>query len=53
MLIIPGIFGIVHYFLYDFAWVICILALLSVSAAWLVIGSIKKISWTAIKSTYE
>jgi hypothetical protein len=52
-LIIPGIFGIIHYFLYDFSWVICMLAFLSVSAAWLVISSIKKTSWTTIKSTYE
>ncbi|CAN5563450.1 hypothetical protein BH10BAC3_BH10BAC3_37270 [soil metagenome] len=52
-LIIPGIIGLIHYALYDFMIVISILCILSFSAAWLVIGSIKNTSWAAVKSTYE
>ena len=52
-LIIPSTIGLIHYFLYDYIWVICILAVLSILATWLVMDAIQKTSWASVKSTYE
>ena len=52
-LLIPGVLGLIHYFLFGFIWVVCVLALLSASAVWLVAGAIKKTAWSIVKSTYE
>ncbi len=52
-LAIPSTIGLVHYFLFNFIWVICILSVLSILATWLVMDAIARTSWASVKSTYE
>jgi ABC-2 type transport system permease protein len=52
-LIIPGVIGIIHLFLYNYITVVCIVSVLSIIANWLVIDAIEKTTWNAVKSTYE
>jgi hypothetical protein len=52
-LFIPSSIGLIHYFLFDFTWVISVIAVLSIIATWLVMDAIKNTSWAAVKSTYE
>lgn len=50
---IPSLIGLFHYFFYNFIWVICIFAVLSILATWLVMDAIERTSWALVKSTYE
>ncbi|HKG67497.1 MAG TPA: hypothetical protein VKA92_01420 [Segetibacter sp.] len=52
-MVIPSLIGLVHYFLYNFIWVICIFAILSTFATWLVMDAIERTSWASVKSTYD
>ncbi len=52
-LMIPATIGLVHYLLYSFTWVILLLAALSLTATWLVMGTIRKTSWQKITAGYE
>jgi ABC-2 type transport system permease protein len=53
MLLIPAIIGFAHYFIYDYTWVVSIVAVLSIIATWLVIGAVKNTTWLQVKTTYE
>jgi len=50
--IIPLIIGVFHYFIYT-SWPLLIIALLIAYAAlWLIAGSVKKLSWAEVKTSY-
>ncbi|MES2647656.1 MAG: hypothetical protein V4717_12315 [Bacteroidota bacterium] len=53
MLIIPAITGLIHYVLYNFTIVVSIAAILSMTAAWLVIEAIKNTGWQKVKDFSE
>lgn len=50
---IPSAIALIHYFLYDYIWVVCIFAVLSITATWLVMDAIEKTSWGVVKTSYE
>jgi len=50
MLLIPGAFGLVHYFLSGFEWVVLLLLLVTAVVPWLVFDEIKKLSWQQLKN---
>jgi hypothetical protein len=51
-MIIPLTIGIFHYFIYT-SWPLLIIALLIAWAAlWMITGSVKKLSWAEVKTTY-
>ena len=53
-LIIPGIFVLIHYLLYDFIWAVILLSILSAIAIWLVGEALKDKGWNKILSrNYE
>jgi hypothetical protein len=50
--IVPLIIGVFHYFIYT-SWPLLIIALLIAYAAlWLIAGSVKKLSWAEVKTSY-
>lgn len=53
MLFWPAIIAVGHYFIYNFTWAVSLVAVLSMSAAWYVIGSIKNTTWQQVKVSYE
>lgn len=50
LLILPGAFGLVHFFLSGFQWVILLLLLITAVIPWLVFDEIKKRDWSALKN---
>jgi ABC-2 type transport system permease protein len=50
LLILPGAFGLVHYFLSGFQWVILLLLLITAIIPWLVFDEIKKRDWSSLKN---
>jgi len=50
LLILPGAFGLVHYLLSGFQWVILLLLLITGVIPWLVFDEIKKRDWGALKN---
>jgi len=50
LLILPGAFGLVHYFLSGFQWVILLLLLITAVIPWLVFDEIKKRDWGSLKN---
>ncbi|MCX6308207.1 MAG: hypothetical protein NTY32_05015, partial [Bacteroidia bacterium] len=50
LLILPGAFGLVHYLLSGFQWVILLLLLITAIIPWLVFDEIKKRDWGALKN---
>lgn len=51
--IVMAIIGFGHYFIYNVTSVVIIFAVLSIIGTYLLMGSIKNTSWSAIKSNYE
>lgn len=49
---LSGIIAVAHFFIYNFLPVVIICAVLSIIASWLMMDSIKKISWKKILSKY-
>lgn len=49
LLILPGGFGLVHFFLSEFQWVILLLLLITAVIPWLVFDEIKKLDWKYLK----
>jgi ABC-2 type transport system permease protein len=47
-MLIPGFLGILHWFIFDYIWAVMILAVLSVIATWMVMDSIRNLSWAKI-----
>ena len=52
-MIIMGLIGFGHYFIYNITSVVMICAVLSIIATYLLMGSIRSTSWETIKSRYE
>jgi len=52
VLAISGIIAVGHYFIYDILPGVALCALLSIIATWLLMGSVKNITWEAISSSY-
>lgn len=52
-LFIPLIIGILHYFLFDFKWVIILLVFLSGIAAWMVLDSIGNKGWSKVENLVD
>jgi ABC-2 type transport system permease protein len=52
VLFISGLIGFGHYLIYSILPAVAICAVLSIIASWLLLDSIKKISWQKIKSSY-
>jgi hypothetical protein len=52
-MIIMGLIGLGHYFIYNITSVVVICAALSIVATYLLMGSIRNTSWETIKSKYE
>jgi len=50
LLILPGAFGLVHFFLSGFQWVILLLLLITAVIPWLVFDEIKKRDWGQLKN---
>ena len=51
-MIIPLTIGVFHYFIYT-SWPLLIIALIIACAAlWMIAGSVKKLSWAEVKTTY-
>jgi len=53
ILFISGILAIGHFLIYDISPAVILCAFLSIGATWLLMGSIKRISWNQIKSSYN
>ena len=53
VLVISGMIGIGHYMIYAFMIPVIICAVLSITATFLLMNSIKNTSWAAIKSAYD
>jgi ABC-2 type transport system permease protein len=49
-LFIPTMMGILHWFLFDFRWAIIILLPFAVIATWMVLDSIRNLSWAKVES---
>ncbi|HET9569913.1 MAG TPA: hypothetical protein VFP20_00680 [Bacteroidales bacterium] len=50
LLLLPGGFGLIHYFLSGFQWVILLLLLITAVIPWLVFDEIKKREWNSLKN---
>ncbi|HEX7411449.1 MAG TPA: hypothetical protein VF298_04840, partial [Bacteroidales bacterium] len=48
--LIPLVFGFFHWLIFDFLWVVIILAVLAIIATYMVMDSIRNLSWSKIKS---
>ena len=48
--IIPLVIGFFHWLIFDYLWVVIILAVLAIIATWMVMDSIRNIAWSKIKS---
>lgn len=53
VMIFAVVIGVIHYFLYKMIVVISILAVLSVTATWLIFDAVKRLSWRKVYSSYE
>jgi ABC-2 type transport system permease protein len=53
VMVISVFIAIFHYIVYEMFVVVCIFAVLSLIAAWLIAGSIKKTSWAKIKAEQD
>jgi ABC-2 type transport system permease protein len=53
VLAISGLIAVGHYFIYDVLPGVALCALLSIIATWLLMGSVKNITWEAIASSYK
>lgn len=49
-LLIPAIFGIIHWWISDYIWMVFLLIIITAFIPWLVFDEIKKLSWQKIKS---
>jgi hypothetical protein len=47
-MIIPLILGGIHWFIFDYLWAVAILAVLAVIASWMVMDSIRNLTWDKI-----
>jgi hypothetical protein len=53
VLMISGMIAIGHYLIYDVTAAVILCAVLSIIATWLMMGSIRKINWAQVKSSYS
>jgi len=51
-MVIPLMIGVVHYFIYSSLPLVIIALLISCAALWLIMGSVKKLSWVDVATTY-
>ncbi len=49
-LIIPAIFGCIHWWISDYIWMVILLTIITALIPWLVFDEIKKLDWQKIKS---
>jgi len=49
-MLIPGIIGVFHWLIFDFTWAVVVLAILSVIATWMIMDSIRNLSWAKIEN---
>ncbi|MDO9254605.1 MAG: hypothetical protein Q7U54_03760 [Bacteroidales bacterium] len=49
-MLIPMILGGIHWLIFDYIWVVVILALLAVIATWMIMDSIRNMGWTKIEN---
>ncbi|MGZ3959476.1 MAG: hypothetical protein ACXVBT_16425, partial [Flavisolibacter sp.] len=52
VMVVSGLIALFHFFIYDIMSVVIICALLSITATWLMMESIKGTSWETVKSGY-
>jgi ABC-2 type transport system permease protein len=50
-LIVPAAFGFFQWIIFDYTWIVMIFAALAIIATWMVLDSIKKMSWTKLGSS--
>jgi ABC-2 type transport system permease protein len=53
VLFISGLIALGHFLIYEFTAAVILCALLSILATWLMMGSVRNISWEAIRSSYR
>jgi len=49
-MMVPVILGTIHWLIFDFTWAVVILAVLAIVATWMIMDSIRKLSWAKIKN---
>jgi len=49
-MLIPVFLGVIHWLIFDFTWAVVILAALSVIATWMIVDSIRNLSWARIEN---
>lgn len=49
-MLIPVMLGVFHWLIFDFTWAVVILAVLAVIATWMIIDSIRNLSWARIEN---
>ncbi len=47
---IPIILGVFHWLIFDYLWAVVILAILAIFAAWMVMDSVRNLSWAKIEN---
>lgn len=52
MLFVSALIGVLHYFIYDVMMAVVLVAILSATATWLLMSSIKDAGWDVIKKNY-
>jgi len=52
MMLIPAVVGFTHYLISDFTWVVSVAAVLSIIAAWVVMGGIADTTWQQVETSY-
>lgn len=53
LLVVSGLIGVGHFFIYSILPAVLLCAVLSVLATYLLMGSIRDISWKEVRSSYE
>jgi len=49
-MLVPLLLGVIHWLIFDFTWAVVILAVLAVIATWMIIDSIRNLSWVKIRN---
>jgi hypothetical protein len=47
-MLVPVLLGVIHWLIFDFTWAVVILAVLAVIATWMIMDSIRNLSWKKI-----
>jgi VIT1/CCC1 family predicted Fe2+/Mn2+ transporter len=53
MMMLGGLVGIIHYFIYSYTWLVLVLIVVSLASAYFLFGIISKYSWRKIISEYR